>query len=397
MASGHSGGMDLPRLRARFWPVLAQAEDGARALVLRAKRALGVLRPLRARPFTGHGTASVVHVKGRVRERTGVVAPQPSDGPLDNLRAVVRRFTATPVPDARVLLQLHAASRTPGAPPVGAGGALVVSDRDGYFRAELRPTVRLEAGWHELTAQLQHPVGTGQVQERTAGRVLVPPPDADFGIISDLDDTVIRSDVTRPLRAALTVLLHNARTRTPFQGVAAFYRALQDGPSGTSRNPLFYVSSSPWNLYDLVMSFLELNQVPAGPLFLRAWGLDADTRPGAGHHGHKSELVLGLLDTYPDLRFVLIGDSGQQDPEIYRDVALAHPDRIVAVYVRDVTTAERDASVAAVARQVVAAGVPFELVADSAAAARHAAGLGLVTPAALEQVRGAVVPAGPVA
>lgn len=374
--------MDLGRTRELVWPVVVRAEDAARVALLRLKRSLGLLRPLRAQPYLGHGTPSVVHVKGRVRERTGVDGPRPSDGPLDNLLATVRRFTATPVPGAKVLLDLHA----------GTGGdAVVVSDADGYVRATLRPDAPLPPGWHALTAQLQAP---GE-QERTPGRVLVPPPDADFAVVSDLDDTVIRSDITRPLRALATVLLHNARTRTPFRGVAAFYRALQAGPSGAATNPLFYVSSSPWNLYDLVTAFLELNRVPAGPLFLRAWGLDADSRPGGGHHGHKSELLLGLLETYPHLRFVLIGDTGQQDPEIYRDVALAHPDRVLAVYVRDVTTPERDAEVAVVARQVTDAGVPFLLVPDTAAAARHAAGLGLVAPAALDEVLAAVDAAAP--
>ena len=359
---------------------VADARTAVDRAVLRAKQVTGLLRPLRAQPYLGHGTAGVVHVKGRVHEQTGVDAPQRSDTPLDNLVAIVRRFTATPIPGARVRLRLGGTEQE------------VVADADGYFRAELHPPAPLAAGWHELTATLQEPYA--QASEPTAGQVLVPSADATFGVISDLDDTVIRSGIPTPLQAARTVLLNNAMTRVPFHGVAAFYRALQAGGSGTDSNPLFYVSSSPWNLYDLVVTFLELQRVPAGPLFLRAWGLDADALPGGGHGGHKSEIILGLLATYPDLPFVLIGDSGQEDPEIYRDVVLGHPGRVLAVYIRDVTSVERDVEVHAVADQVRAVGVPFELVGDTAAAARHAAQHGLLTPSALEEVLTAVDAAG---
>ena len=348
-------------------------------VVLRAKQVTGLLRPLRAQPYLGHGTGRRVHVKGRVHEQTGVDAAERSDTPLDNLVAIVRRFTATPIPGARVRLRLGDTVRE------------VVADADGYFRVDLDLPAPLAAGWHELSASLLEPYA--EVGEPTVGRVLVPSADATFGVISDLDDTVIRSGIPTPLQAARTVLLNNAMTRTPFEGVAAFYRALQAGASGTGRNPLFYVSSSPWNLYDLVVTFLELQQVPAGPLFLRAWGLDADALPGGGHGGHKSEIILGLLATYPDLPFVLIGDSGQEDPEIYRDVVLAHPGRILAVYIRDVTSVARDVAVHAVALQVRATGVPFELVADTAGAARHAVQHGLMAPSALAEVLSALVTA----
>lgn len=361
--------------------VAATARAALGAAVLRGKQATGLLRPLRAQPYLGHGTAVAVHVKGRVHEHTGVDAPRRSDSPLDNLLAMARRFTATPIPRARVLLRLADTEQE------------VVADADGYFRADLQPGAPLAAGWHDLDATLVSPLpdaAAGRTAGRTAGRVLVPAATAAFGVISDLDDTVIRTGIPTPLQAARTVLLNNAMTRTPFLGVAAFYRALQAGPSGADTNPLFYVSSSPWNLYDLVLSFLELQQVPAGPLFLRAWGLDADALPGGGHAGHKAELIRGLLATYPRLPFVLIGDSGQEDPEIYRDVVLAHPGRILAVYIRDVTTVARDAEVQVIAQQLRRGGVPCELVTDTAAAARHAVEHDLMVPAALAAVVSAV-------
>jgi phosphatidate phosphatase APP1 len=352
----------------------AAARSAVERLVLRAKRALGLLRDQEARLYLGYGTPDRVQVKGRVREEPGVDAPHPGDSAWENLRDTVRLFTATPVPDVPVLVRL------------GGTAVPVRSDADGWFRAELRPPQPLTTGWHEVSATLLAPRADGAVAGPGSSLVLVPAADASCAIVSDLDDTVLRSGLTNPLRAVLQVLVSNATTRTPFPGVAAFYRALQAGPSGADENPLFYVSSSPWNLYDVVTTFLDLRQIPRGPLFLRAWGWDADGRPGGGHAGHKTQVVLSLLDTYPHLPFVLIGDSGQEDPEIYRDLVLARPGRVRTVVIRDVTAAQRDASVQAVAQQVRAAGVPFALVPDTAAAARHAASLGLLSADALPDV-----------
>jgi phosphatidate phosphatase APP1 len=257
---------------------------------------------------------------------------------------------------------------------------------DGYFRTTLRPPRPLAAGWHDVRVDLLEPYARGQQGDQASGQVLVPRADAAFGVISDLDDTVIHTGLSSLLLTARIVVLGNARTRSPFRGVAAFYSALQQGVDGSGRNPVFYVSSSPWNLYDVVEEFLDLNSIPVGPLFLRGWGLEPGPLPGGGHAGHKSEQIERLLSTYPEFPFVLIGDSGQQDPEIYRDVALARPDRVRAVYLRDVTSPERDREVHAIAREVSAAGVDLILVPDTLAAARHAVEHGLIAASALEDI-----------
>jgi hypothetical protein len=99
-------------------------------------------------------------------------------------------------------------------------------------------------------------------------RVLVPSSRARFGLISDIDDTVVYSNVTRKLRMVFTAAFSNARTRKPFKGVAAFYRALHAGV-----NPVFYVSKSPWNLFAPIVEYLEVQGLPAGPVLLRDFGL----------------------------------------------------------------------------------------------------------------------------
>ncbi|HYH44113.1 MAG TPA: App1 family protein, partial [Thermoanaerobaculia bacterium] len=202
------------------------------------------------------------------------------------------------------------------------------------------------------------------------------------------DDTVVESNVTDRLAAARTVLLGNARTRLPFEGVAAFYQALHGGASGQAGNPLFYVSSSPWNLYDLLAEFLDLHKIPRGPLLLRDLGIDRAKLLSSDHHAHKLAQIRPLLALYPHLTFVLLGDSGQHDPEIYREVVRENPGRIRAVYIRRAGERPgRDEEVEAIARDLEAAGVPLLLLRDTAPAAAHAASLVLVRPAEVPAVQ----------
>lgn len=218
--------------------------------------------------------------------------------------------------------------------------------------------------------------------------VRVPGSSARFGVVSDLDDTVIRTGATSLLTVARLTLLENAFTRLPFEGVAAFYRALERGTADREHNPFFYVSSSPWNLYDLLTDFLAFRGVPAGPLFLRDLGLGPSGFVGfGGHHHHKLGRIEEVFELHENLPFVLVGDSGQRDPEIYREVVVRHPDRIRAVYIRDVTGEVRGREVAAIVREVISRGVDMAVIPDSVTAAEHAAALGLVDGYAVEEVQ----------
>ena len=217
--------------------------------------------------------------------------------------------------------------------------------------------------------------------------MMVSPPFSQFGVISDIDDTVLVTGATSMLQTARLTFLGNAYTRLPFAGVAAFYRALQSGPVTTLFNPIYYVSSSPWNLYDLLIDFFRIQGIPKGPILLRDLGLDPALLSSGSHHTHKLAMIRKVLDVNPQLAFVLIGDSGQQDPEIYTQVVRENPGRIRAIYIRDVTPETRDASVRELISTAEAADVPMLLVTDTVAAAEHAATLGLIDPDTIPEIR----------
>ena len=158
---------------------------------------------------------------------------------------------------------------------------------------------------------------------------------------------------------------------------------MQQGADNRASNPIFYVSSSPWNIYDMLEDFLDVHGVPAGPLFLKDWSLTVLGK----HRDYKTGVIRKLLDTYEDLPFVLIGDSGEEDPEIYLQAVREHPGRIRAVYIRDVTSGERDAEIMAMAEEARKRGTEMVAVPDTTAAAEHAASIGLVAPDAIAAVR----------
>ena len=211
--------------------------------------------------------------------------------------------------------------------------------------------------------------------------VRVPGDAAAYGVISDVDDTILQTGVQRTWSMLLQTFTGSALTRTPFAGAAELYRHLE----GAAGNPFFYVSSSPWNLHTFLLGFLEHRGFPAGPLLLR--DLVGDGRSGT--HEHKQHRIEEILALHPSLRFVLVGDSGEHDPEIYAEVVRRHPGRVLAVYIREVRLDPGDGRVEAVSDSWEHE-VPFVLAADSAAVARHLRDLGLLRADGVADVERAV-------
>ena len=339
-----------------------------------AKRRLGMLDPFEILPYRGYGTPRELFLKGRVLEESGITRSGQYDTVWDNVRNMVRRFASHEVAGARVRASFEGLQ------------VETVSDEEGFFDVRLELPVPLmgPTKWHPVELELLGPESPDGKPVRSTGRVLVPS-GARVGIISDIDDTVVHSSATSVLKMAWIVLLNNAHTRLPFEGVAAFYRALQRGADGRAYNPIFYVSSSPWNVYDVLEDFLNVHGVPAGPIFLKDWSPSVLGK----HRAHKLGIIRTLLSTYSQLPFILVGDSGQEDPEIYHQAVHEHPGRIQAIYIRDVATTTRKVEVPAIAEEVRALGVEMVLVSDSDAAAEHAAAKGLIAPDAVPEIQAA--------
>lgn len=328
--------------------------------------------------YRGYGNATAALVYGRAVARSRVAPSRTEDSVLRNLLNTYRRVDSDPIALAQVVVTVRGT-----ATPLSA-------DDEGFFGGRLTTPAHSTSDdeWQPYDAELVVPTRPEHAVVRATGEVLVPLPSARFGVISDIDDTVIQSRVSNFLQAARTVMLGNARTRLPFPGVAAFYRALRAGVAGDERNPVFYVSSSPWNLYDLIIEFMELQEIPRGPVMLRDWDVNFGALAARRHLEHKGAVIRDILAMYPAMPFLLVGDSGQHDPEIYAAIVREFPDRIRAIYIRDVTrNAARSAAIATLAAQVSAARAELVLSEVTIDAARHAAAQGWIRPDSLTDIQ----------
>jgi phosphatidate phosphatase APP1 len=351
-----------------------------RAEIERAGQSIGLTndeRPYEIIPYRGYGTASRVLVHGRVIESRKIGAATASDSLWRNLVNTYKRMDSDPLPRARVQVKVGRQERE------------LVADEEGFFREWIDLASQLDLGdhWHPAELELRTPNRAGEKPAKANAPIRVPAGTETFGVISDLDDTVIQSRITSFLQAVRTVMLGNARTRLPFPGVAAFYRALERGGDGVRKNPIFYVSSSPWNIHDVIADFMDIQRIPAGPIQLRDWDVGLDALTSRRLKRHKEPIIREILELYPALPFILIGDDSQKDPEIYRAIIDQFPGRILAIYIRNVRAApERSASVQALAREVIASGSTLILADDTFAAASHAAEQGWIQKEALESV-----------
>ena len=343
-----------------------------------AARSLFDEDPLEILAYRGYGSPGRAHVYGRVLEKRGVSTSTDDDSTIRNLLNTLRRAESDPLPFANVKVNY------------GKAASEMRADDEGFFGGwiDVDPPLLVEEEWREYEVELASPHSPATASVKGKGEILVPPPSARFGIISDIDDTVIQSRVSNFLLAARTVMLGNARTRLPFPGVAAFYQALRHGFSGAEKNPVFYVSSSPWNIYDVICEFMDLQQIPRGPLLLRDWDIGFGSLSSARHFDHKGVSIRNIMQLYPAMEFILIGDTSQHDPEIYEQIVREFPARVKAIYIRDVTAnAERSASVKKLAEQVLAAGSTLVLAEDTLGAARHAAEQGWIAAGELPDVQ----------
>nr|MDQ3057685.1 DUF2183 domain-containing protein [Pseudomonadota bacterium] len=322
--------------------------DGARR---RFETKFAYNRPRHIAAYRGFADARGVELFGRVLAEAPLGGPKDDDNWWDNLLNTYRRFESDEVPGATLKLRYRNVD------------AEATSDHEGYYHTNVAtPDAMSDLLWDNATVSLAD------------GTVLTPQPvlqigaQTKFGVISDIDDTVLQSSITDLKTAAQLTFLHNARTRKPLNGVAKLYQALQSGADASGRNPIFYVSSSPWNLYDLLDDFLELNSIPFGPIFLRDLGLDDGKFIKTTGHGHKLERARELIQRLPQLRWVLIGDSGQADAELYAEAAREFGDRILAIYIRDVDLeldTTRDTYVDGHIERIAGTRVPMLRVADS--------------------------------
>lgn len=211
------------------------------------------------------------------------------------------------------------------------------SQANGHLFAEIR-LERLRSGPELAPFWLQYAVKPPVGDERIfAGQTLFVP-DEGLSVISDIDDTVKVSHVRNK-----KALLENTFLKpfVPAPGMAALYQDLAGKGAA-----FHYVSSSPWQLYPPLRDAFNEVGLPNGSFHLRSFRFKDESFYNffKSSRETKPPEIETLLATFPDRDFILIGDSGEADPEIYGDIARRHPDQVRAILIRNVTAERADDS-----------------------------------------------------
>lgn len=334
------------------------------------------------RAYRGFGSQREICLFGRVFKQMGFSPGGPfvKDDLLGDLAHLYQRIWRRGVKHAVVEARFESARQR------------AKTDRHGFYfiRLPIDGPTDPNRFWHRATLKLIKAKGTGF----TYTDVFVAPTTAAYAVISDIDDTVVYTGVAHKLKMLWRLFFAQAHSRVAFPDVGTFYRALHRGASGNQRNPMLYVSRAPWSIYEVMETFFNQQDIPSGPLlFLRYWGLTIDHPLPRRARDHKIAFIRQALDLYGKLPFILIGDSGQRDPEIYARIVREHPGRILAIYIRDVTSAPgRRKSIAKLAHETAKAGTTLRLAADSTAMADHTLRQGFIAADAQSTMGSPLIP-----
>jgi phosphatidate phosphatase APP1 len=308
--------------------IAAQLEDTVRRRVGARLRRRGWHERLHG--YTGYGTPERARLFARVtlsrvepeERRTALTHAQ--DSLLDIAQRGWRVFLTAPAVGVRVQVRL------------GQAVAEGTTDRGGYLDLQVDGH-GLGPGWQEAAVDL--PNG-----DSVTTSVLVIDPEVRAGLVSDIDDTVMVTHLPRILIAGWNTFVRSEVVRQEVAGMAAMYRSLL---AEEPRMPIFYLSTGAWNIAPALTRFLRRHDYPVGPLLLTDWG---PTNTGWFRSGqeHKERELRRLVEMFPQIRWVLVGDDGQHDPVIYGDLAQEHPEAVEAICIRELTPAE----------QVLSSGLP---------------------------------------
>lgn len=364
-------------IKEKLLQAIALVEDSISKAKFTVKDRLHVLEPIKIMPYYGFGNDRYIYLKGRVLENEKIKGDKEVDSTLTHLKNTYKRYESDEIPGIKLTACF-------------AGQEVEVkTDEEGFFDIEFRSdnVIDYSQSNNRIKLTLQERK-TDNDEMEAYGYVFAPAKNVEFGVISDIDDTVLVSNVTHFLGRLKLMLLKNASERSPFPGIAAFLRALCKGSDGQGQNPLFFVSGSEWNLFDLLINFFRSHNIPEGPLLLR----DKGTRLNRGkfetsEQEYKQEKIRHILDTYPDLNFICIGDSGQHDPEIYHKIVEEYPGRILGIYIRDVSPNKRDREVHHIAQKVKEHGTEMLLAEETVTAAKHALSMGWINENQLSDIK----------
>lgn len=363
-----------------FKPVFKGIKKPFKFLKVYLKQKAGWLDVPKILPYKGYGNESDIFIEGMVIEDKGLAKPKDNQQFWQNILATIKRFASDEIPGVKVKAEFLNEHQ------------IATTDERGFFSFHFHLPEKekelLTKKWHPVHISLLDEIVENQPQIYSTGEVRIIPKNQPKIIVSDIDDTVMISHSTQTFRKLRLMLLKNAHTRLPFPGVVEFYQSLAIGKEKQENNPFFYVSSSEWNLYDLLEDFFSINKLPKGTFLLRKlnYSIYKFWKSGGGSHEHKYEKIKRLLEFYTEQKFILIGDSGQEDPAIYSKLAFEFPGRIEGIYIRRIRSKSFSEKNENLDARLAKVNTSYIEVKDTQQAARHALNKGFIDESFLSKI-----------
>jgi len=273
-------------------------------------------------PYRGYANSKRIYLRGRVLEDENIFKGK-TDSQIQNIINSFKRFETDEIPNANVRITCNNQTFE------------CQTDEEGFFVLDKKwkaPEKKNTNNWLDIKVELLFPTKKNNKRITAKGEIYLPSKNADYGIITDIDDTILQTHVTSlfKLKMLYATMFKNAHQRLPMEGMVKLFKTFVKGGNGKRENPIFYLSHSPWNIYDLLEEFLKIQKFPKGPLLLRDFGIN----PSGNYSNHKNSAIAQLLKVYPKLPFILLGDSADEDADFYIEIAKKFPDRIKAIYIR---------------------------------------------------------------
>lgn len=334
-----------------------------KSLKARLMNWLGLTNEITIKIYHGYGHVEQMTIHGHVFKLSPLPRRKYRKSFIHNTWALLRLFMVKPYPDLKIELEWFDQVLQ------------AETDKDGFFKFDWKDQPPLPVGWQEVNVKAKI---NDTVIAKTTGHVYVPY-DTQYGFISDIDDTFLISHSANLRKRLFVLFTQNARSRQPFEGVVKHYQLLANSnTTPEAPNPFFFVSSSEWNLYDYILEFTIVNEIPKGVFLLNQLKLFSQLlKTGQNNHQTKFTRIVRILETYPKQRFILLGDSSQHDPYIYEAIVSHFPKQIHAVYIRDVYAKNKDKA-ADVLTKIESKGVPCCFFQNSSDAILHSKKIGLI-------------------
>lgn len=247
---------------------------------------------------------------------------------------------------------------------------------DGYFKFCVPLPKDVGYGWMDYQVSIIH-----RNETIVSSESYIRPKRENLGIISDIDDTFLISYTEKPLKKLYHLLFRNVNNRKVYEDVVTHYQALSNAgkTDDEEQNAFFFVSSSEWNLYRFIVRFTEIHQLPKAVLLLKdiKSHLSDFFWNGRGGHNHKFEKIKHILEFYPNLKYVLMGDDSQHDPFLYEAICKIFPVTVKAVYIRKTGKQEKE-KVSIALKNLESLGISVCYFTQSSEAISHSKAIGLI-------------------